>query len=97
MSGKPEVKIVEGEKTLELPVWWNTGGGMMIRRECLAADHPEHPYNYLKSHGFTPEDWGIYHGDTAAREQFRDWSKEKLISEVLELRKQLEACYAAGF
>ena len=52
MSARPE--------TIEVPVWWSNGGGMMIRRECLPFDHPEHPYHYVqRTYGVDPLDYGI--------------------------------------
>ena len=48
------------EESLSIPVWWRPGGGIMVRREDLPGDHPEHIYNYIKrEHNVDPEDYGI--------------------------------------
>lgn len=45
---------------ISIPIWWKNGGGMMIRRDCLPFDHPEHPYNYIRRElGLVPEEYGI--------------------------------------
>jgi hypothetical protein len=48
-------------ETINIPVWWSKGGGMMVRRDCLPFDHPEHPYNYIRDQlNLNPEDYGIF-------------------------------------
>ena len=50
----------EAPETIDVPVWWSRGGGMMVRRDCLPFDHPEHTYNYIKDKlGLVPEDYGF--------------------------------------
>ena len=50
----------EEQKQINVPVWWKSGGGMMVRRDCLEASHPEHTYNYIiREFGVRPEDYGI--------------------------------------
>lgn len=45
---------------IEVPTWWARGGGMMVRRDALPEDHPEHTYNYIvREYGVDPEDYGI--------------------------------------
>ena len=45
---------------IKIEVWWKSGGGMMIRRDALPANHPEHTYNYvLREFGVPPEQYGI--------------------------------------
>lgn len=45
--------------TIEYSVWVKKGI-MMVRRDCLDADDPDHLYHYLKrKHGVNPEDYGI--------------------------------------
>lgn len=44
---------------IKVSVWWR-GGGMMVRRDCLSPDHPEHTYNYMiREFGVRPEEYGI--------------------------------------
>lgn len=39
---------------------WVKRGDMMIRREALEADDPDHIYNYIKNtYNVNPEDYGI--------------------------------------
>ena len=46
-------------KQISVPVWWSSGS-MMVRRDCLPANHPEHPYNYIiREFGVRPEDYGV--------------------------------------
>lgn len=46
-------------KEISIEVWWS-GGGNMIRRDCLPPDHPEHTYNYvMREFGVRPEQYGI--------------------------------------
>jgi hypothetical protein len=35
-------------------------GFMLVRRDALAPDDPDHPYNYLRvTYGVDPEDYGV--------------------------------------
>ena len=44
---------------IEVPVWWKSGG-MLLNRDCLPGDHPEHTYNYIvRTYGVDPEDYGV--------------------------------------
>ena len=45
--------------TLEVPVWVRDGG-MLINREFLPAENPNSYYNYIKSLGHDPEDYGYF-------------------------------------
>jgi len=50
----------EQQNSIEVPIWWKSGGGMMYRRDCLPPDHPEHTYNYIKRlFRVDPEDYGV--------------------------------------
>lgn len=45
---------------IEVPTWWSRGSGMMVRRDALPADHPEHTYHYIvREFGVDPELYGI--------------------------------------
>lgn len=51
MSNRPE--------EIEVSTWWKNGG-MLINRECLPPNHPEHMYNYMKREfDVDPEDYGV--------------------------------------
>lgn len=65
---------------------WVTIGTMMYNRDCLSVDDPEQLYNYLIANGIQPENYGISHPHT---EEFKDWSRAKLIGEVIKLRNEL--------
>ena len=84
------------DDTIEIPVWVKRGG-MLIRREYLDADDPDQTYNYIKSLGKIPENYGVYSPDVIESREFSDWSKERLVAEILSLRKQVIAYEAAGF
>ena len=44
---------------IEVPVWVRRGG-MIIRRDTLEFDDPDHTYNYIKDAlGLKPEDYGV--------------------------------------
>lgn len=50
----------EAPESIEVPVWW-VSGGMMVRRDALEHDHPEQTYNYIKrTYGVAPEAYGIF-------------------------------------
>ncbi len=61
-------KDKQGPDELQVPVWWNPGGGMMYNRDCLPPDHPESTYGYIKNTlGLKPEDCGVRNTSTRAR------------------------------
>lgn len=98
--GNKEVYVIEDKEagTLRYSTWWKPGGGMMYNRDCLGHKHPEQTYNFLKRHGVTPEDYGIKHPLVEIKEkEFLTKTRDELIAEILTLREQLEAAYAAGF
>lgn len=91
---KPYVK----DDKLHYGAYWDPGGGSIILREALGAEHPEHLYNYIKAAGITPEDYGIKHPvEEAAMAEFGHMSREELLQLCMQQRRELEACYRAGF
>lgn len=44
--------------TIEMTVWVRRGK-MLVRRDALDPTDQDHPYNYVKSLGYNPEDFGI--------------------------------------
>lgn len=81
-----EAPVVTAEG-IEVPVWWSTGGGSMIRRDALETDHPHSTYQYLKRHGYTPEDYG-----------YRLQSWEDRYPEIFQMtRGELEAALAMAY
>jgi hypothetical protein len=90
---KPAVTLSEDGTSLSYPVWVKIGT-MLYNRDCLDHDHPEQTYNFIKFHGFVPEDFGVYH---PLYEEFTKMSRSDLIREVVDLRKQLDAMMRSGF
>lgn len=48
-------------KTINVPTWY-THGGIMVNRDALSPDHPEHTYNWIVRtfEGMVdPEDFGV--------------------------------------
>lgn len=73
---------------------WARKGGMLVNTDFLEWDDPMHPYNQAKAQGVEPEDFGIENPRAA---EFDSWSRDRLIDEVLGLRKELDSLYRAGF
>lgn len=71
---------------INVPVWWNRGNGHLLRRDCLGANHPEHPYNYVKREypGVEPEEFGVYHPD---HEYLKDKTREELLLECIQMKQ----------
>lgn len=80
-----EVNPETGELTYDI---WLKCGTMMVNRDALGADNPDQTYNYIKAAGFEPEDYGIKHPYT---EMFENKTRDQLISEIIELRREIEA------
>ena len=38
---------------------WVQRGKLMVRRDALDANDPDHPHNYIKSLGYDPEIYGL--------------------------------------
>lgn len=59
MNEYPIPKFTEVPEEISIPVWVKRGS-MMVRREFLSPDDPDHPYNYIKMElGLRPEDYGV--------------------------------------
>ena len=85
-------------ETISVPVWWNTGGGGLINRECLESDHPESRYSYIKNVlGLNPEDYGCYSDDSRRNLELWDMTKPQLIQRCIYLEKEIKALEEAGF
>jgi hypothetical protein len=47
------------QQEIEVPVWVKRGN-MLVKREALDSDDPDHIYNYIKNElGVRPEDYGV--------------------------------------
>lgn len=73
---------------------WVRQGEMLVNREALHPNNPEHLYNYLLNAGITPENYGVKH---PYDEMFAGKSRGELIAEVIDLREQLESAARHGF
>lgn len=94
-DNKPPVISEEGQ--LQYQAYLNTGT-MLILSEALDHDHPENLYNYLKSHGIKPEDYGVKLPiDEIAEEEYRGVSREELIVELVKAKREIDAAYRAGY
>lgn len=73
---------------------WVTIGTMKYNRDCLSVDDPNQTWNYLVFNGIDPQQYGIEHPH---EEEFKDWSRAKLINELVNVRKEFEAYLRAGY
>ena len=76
-------------KEIEIKMWIG-GGGIATNAYALDWDHPMHPYNQAIDQGVEPEAYGI---KSPLHEEFEDWSRSKLMREIMELRKDLIAIH----
>ena len=84
----------EEKKTAIEIIQWVKGRGVgMVRADCLAPEDPMHPYNQALSQGVRPEDFGIEHPRAA---RFKDYSRERLIEELVAAEKQIESMERGG-
>lgn len=74
-------------QTISIVAWWKPGNGMMYETSALDPDHPMHPYNQVKTQGLRPEDYGLSH---PRYEEFDKLTREELIDQIVELRKEVE-------
>ena len=73
--------------TIEIKPWVKRGG-MLFNTSCLDIEDPEHIYTQIVALGKRPEDYGYKH---PFAEEFENYSRDQLITEVISLRKSLEA------
>lgn len=69
-------------------------GGMLVLRSALHCNDPDFLYNYIKDHGYEPEEYGIFH---PAAEEYANYTRAQLIAELVDLKDQLEIIYRSGF
>ena len=68
---------------------WVRSGEMLYNTAGLDISHELHPYNQALAQGVIPEEFGIEHPYT---EEYGNKSRGELISEIVDLKKQLETC-----
>lgn len=48
-------------KAIKVPAYYSVGNGSIVLRKALDSSHPEHPYNWIKTHiGVDPEEFGVF-------------------------------------
>lgn len=82
-------KLRQMTDEMEIRVWVKRGI-MMVNTEALDFDDPDHVYNQIKSQGKIPEDYGFY---SPRHEEFKYKNRNELISEIVDLRKELNSVY----
>lgn len=84
---------------IDVPVWWKSGGGMMVRRDCLPTEHPESQYSYIKNVlKKNPEDYGIQTDrQMMIKDQLEHLTRDQLINKLANLMEEFEAYQRAGF
>ena len=85
---------MSSDNVLKIDVWWRPGNGMIYNRYHLEHNHPEHIYNYIKSLGYVPEDYGINHPLT---ERFKEYSRSELIAMIADLENELHSKHFYGY
>jgi hypothetical protein len=77
---EPNMEMVEVK-------YWVKRGGMLVNTTALDIDDPDHVYNQILSQGKRPEDYGYRH---PLNEEFGDKTRDELIAEIVELRKEMD-------
>lgn len=80
-----EIEISE-DGTVRYSLWWKNGS-MLVNRQYLSPDHPESLYQQFLNNGLVPENYGLRSFSEEMAEEFKDWNRDRLISEILYLRK----------
>jgi hypothetical protein len=79
--------------TIEVPVWVKKGG-MLVRRDALDWDDPDHTWNYLEAQGLKPAEYGFEHPLEA---EFKHMTRSDLIAELVNLRQRITVFLRMGF
>ena len=77
---------VMADGSAKYSVWWKNGS-MLVNRQHLSPGHPESLYQQFILNGLVPENYGIRSFADKAAEEFKDWNRDRLIAEILSLRK----------
>lgn len=78
---------------VEIKVWVKRGT-MLVNTSALEITDPDHIYNQIKAQGKNPEDYDIKHPH---EEEFEEKSRRDLISEILDLRREITGRALHGF
>jgi hypothetical protein len=87
---------VSPDGTVTYSVWWKNGS-MLVNRQYLSPDHPESLYQQFLKNGLVPEHYGLRSFNDIEAEEFKDWNRDRLINEILELRRTVLRFERAGF
>ena len=79
--------VVLEDGTLKFDRWVKTSSMINSNRDCLDPDDPRQTYNYLRDAGIVPEEYGIRHPYETL---FKGRSREDLMDEIIQLRKEME-------
>ena len=92
-------KRSEHPETIDIPTWYKTGGGMMIRRDALPSSHPESEYGYIKNTlKLDPNIYGVYTDrQQYIRNELKHLTKAELIDKLADAKETIEAYERAGF
>lgn len=78
----------EQPKTIKISTYVSKGS-MLVLRDALHWDDPDHTYNYVKNVlGVDPEDYGIVH---PLYEEYSKYSRSELIDMVEKARQTIES------
>lgn len=80
-------KLITTEDSVSY-VPWVKRGIMMVSTYALEIDDPDHVYNQIVAQGKDPEDFGV---ENPVLAEFKNWSREKLIKEVYDLRNEVRS------
>lgn len=72
---------------------WIRRGGMLLNREALDSNDPDHLYNAIISAGGNPTDYGIAN---PYAERYADKTREQLIDLVEQYKREIESIYRDG-
>lgn len=87
METKAPVRVTD-DGNLEYDQWWKNGD-MLLNRMGLSPKHPQSVYSLCVLHGIDPTKYGLKKYEDAVMEEFADWNRTKLITEILEMREQI--------
>lgn len=80
----------DSREEIYIRMWVRRGEGIMVHAEALDIDDPDHVYNQIIYQGKIPEEYGYHH---PYGEEFKDKTREQLIQEIVNLKKEINNLY----
>jgi len=80
---------VKEDGTLSYTLWVKRGN-MIINRDALDFDDPDHLYNRIAELGLDPEAYGVSH---PISEQYKDHTRSQLIKLIIDLKREVESLH----